>query len=230
MFFTFRTVTMAKKQHAKKPTSFHNTESFDQKETKVTWIATSLLEDNLASGMKPKMLEEAKILMGNNTVAVIPYPDQRVDWYRPGWISFYYYPSEVGFTLPFLKLAKDVLNHLRIALGQLMHFAWRAIACVEAIEAKHKLKINVHTVRARYVLKKYSGCCYTFTNMDKDNPLVLNLDRVNDRGWKHNYLFTEKSALHASCEDLVEYWSAVGMFLNSSIFIVRIVFDSMPIL
>lgn len=139
--------------------------------------------------MKPKTLEEAKMLMGNNTFVVIPHPDQRADWYRPGWINFYYYPFEVGFTLPFPKLAKDVLNHLRISPGQLMPFAWRVIACLEAIEAKHKLKIDVDTVRAGYVLKKYSGCRYTFTNMDKDSPLVLNLDCVNDRGWKHNYLF-----------------------------------------
>lgn len=120
-----------------------------------------------------------------------------------------------GFTLSYPKLAKDVLNNLRIVQGQLMPFAWRAIACLEAIEAKHHLKIDVDVVKASYVLKKYSGCRYTFTNMDKDNPLILNLDRVNDRGREHNFLFTEKSFLHAGCEDLMEYWSAKGTHFSS---------------
>lgn len=182
---------MDKKQLANKPTTSHNIES-----TEVTWVATSLLEDDLASGMKPKTLEEAKILIGNNNVAVVPYHDQRADWYRPGWIRFYYYPFQISFTLPLPKLAKDVLNPLQIAPGQLMPFAWRAIACLESIEAKHKLKIDVETVKAGYVLKKYSGCRYIFINMAKDNMLVLNLDHVNDRGWKQNYLFAEKSSLH----------------------------------
>lgn len=108
---------MAKKQHANQPTSPHNTKSTDQKETEVTWVATSLFEDDLASGIKPKTLEETKMLMGNNTLAVTPHSDQRADWYRPGWICFYYYPFKVGFTLPFSKLAKDVLDHLRSAPG-----------------------------------------------------------------------------------------------------------------
>lgn len=63
-----------------------------------------------------------------------------------------------------------------------MPFAWRAIACLEAIESKHKFKVDVEVVKAGYVLKNYSRCHYTFTNMDKDSPLVLNLDCVNDRG------------------------------------------------
>lgn len=71
---------MAKKQHANKPTSSHITELTDQKETEVTWVATSLLEDDLASGIKPKTLEETKMLMGNNTVVVIAHSNQRADW------------------------------------------------------------------------------------------------------------------------------------------------------
>lgn len=96
-------------------------------------------------------------------------------------ICFEYYPFEVGFTLPYPKLAKDVLNQLRIVTGQLMPFAWRSIACLEAIEAKHQLKIDVEVVKASYLLKNYSGCRYTFTNMDKDRPLILNLDPINNR-------------------------------------------------
>lgn len=77
-------ITIAKKQHANKFTSLLNTESTDQKGAEVTWIATSLLEDDLASGMKLKMPEEAKMLPGNNVVAILLYPYQRAYWYRHG--------------------------------------------------------------------------------------------------------------------------------------------------
>lgn len=65
--------------------------------------------------MKPKTLEEAKMLMGNDANVVLPQSDQRADWYQPGWIYFCYYPFEVRFTLPYPNLANDVLNSLRIA-------------------------------------------------------------------------------------------------------------------
>lgn len=106
------------------------------------------------------------------------------------------------------------------------------IACLEAIKAKHHMKIDIDVVKASYVLKKYSGCPYTFTNMDKANPVILNLDRVNDRGWKHSFLFAEKSTLHAGCEDLMEYWSALKVYFFTFVMMFSlafIMFDVMPI-
>lgn len=65
--------------------------------------------------------------------------------------------------------------------------------------------------------------------MDNDSPLILNLDRVNDRGWKHNFLFAEKCSLHAGCEDLVVYWSTEGIYLTfvTMFNFVHILFDVM---
>lgn len=77
--------------------------------------------------MKPEIVEEAKMLMGDNVVAVLPQNDQRADWYCSEWVCLYYYPFDVGLILPFHKLAMDVLDALQISPGQLMPFAWRAI-------------------------------------------------------------------------------------------------------
>lgn len=64
---------MAKKQLANKFTSSHNTESTENPNTEVTWVSTNLLDDSV-SGMKPKVLEEAKMLMGNNLSLYFPNP------------------------------------------------------------------------------------------------------------------------------------------------------------
>lgn len=153
------------------------------------------------------------MLMGNNAVAVIPQSDQRADWYLSGWVCFYYYPFDVGLTLPFSKLDMDVLDTLGIFPGQLMPFAWTAIACLDVVKAKHHLGINVDVMKASYVPKKYSGCRYTFTNVNIDDPLILNIDGVNDRGWKGIFLFAEQSTLPDGSEKFIEYWSTEGTFL-----------------
>lgn len=59
-------------------------------------------------------------------------------------------------TFPFSKLVTDVLNLLNLSLGQLMPLAWRIFACLDAIEAKHGLKIDVDVVKHSYNLKKFS--------------------------------------------------------------------------
>lgn len=180
---------MAKK--SSKPSSSRNVDVAENPNSNITWVVTSLLDDDIGSTIKPEKFEESKMLMGNNTVAVIPQSDQRADWYRSGWVCFYYYPFDIGLTLPFSKLPIDVLDTIGISPGQLMPFAWRAIAFLDVVEAKHHLGIIVDVIKASYVLKKYNGCRYTFTNVNKDEPLILNIDGVNDRGWKGIFLFAE---------------------------------------
>lgn len=154
--------------------------------------------------------------MGDKIIAVLPEGDQRADWYRPGWVCMYNYPFNVGFTLPYLKLSMAVLETLHIAPNHLMPSSWRVMACLNAIEAKHHLKINVDFIKASYILKKYSGCRYTFANVNKDDILILNIDGVNDKGWKGNYLFTEKNTFHKGSENLLEYQNAEGKSFSFS--------------
>lgn len=79
--------------------------------------------------------------------------------------------------------------------GQLMPFAWRILACLDAIEAKYHFKINAEVVKCCYSLKKFSGCRFRFVNRKKDDPLILNNDVVNDRKWKLDYFFVDKASM-----------------------------------
>lgn len=63
-----------------------------------------------------------------------------------------------------------------------MPFAWRTLACLDAIESKHGLKIDMDVVKHSYSLKKFSGCRFGFVNKKWDDPLILNNETVNDRG------------------------------------------------
>lgn len=40
--------------------------------------------------------------------------------------------------------------------------------------------------------------------MNKDDPLILNIDGVNDRGWIGNYLFAKKKTLCDGSGNLLE--------------------------
>lgn len=84
-------------------------------------------------------------------------------------------------TFPYSDLVKEVLLALHVAPGQLMPFAWRILACLDAIEAKHHFKIDAEVVKCCYFLKKFSGCRFEFVNRKKDESLILNNDVVNDR-------------------------------------------------
>lgn len=48
-------------------------------------------------------------------------------------------------------------------------------------------------------------------NKDKDDPLILNNETVNDRGWKCEYFFAEKSTLGDDVEHLLEKWNTEGI-------------------
>lgn len=63
---------------------------------------------------------------------------------------------------------------------------WRMLAYVNAIEEKHHVGVSVNLVQHAFNTKKFSGCRYGLVVKKKDEPLILNLDVVNDRGWKNS--------------------------------------------
>lgn len=113
-------------------------------------------------------------------------------------------------TLPLSRLVVDVLAGLKISPGQLMPFTWRTLACLDAIEAKHNLGIDVEVVKHSYILKNFSGCRIEFVNKRKDEPLILNNDTVNERGWKKDYFFVDKFLLGDEANYLLDHWNAGG--------------------
>lgn len=113
-------------------------------------------------------------------------------------------------TFPFFDLVKDVLSTLHVAPGQLMPFAWRTLACLDAIEAKHHFKIDAEVVKCFYSLKKFSGCRFGFVNKKKDEPLILNNDVMNDRIWKLDYFFVDRTSIEKDDSYLLDRWNPEG--------------------
>lgn len=97
--------------------------------------------------------------------------------------------------LSFFKLIVDALSTLNISPGQLMPFSWRTLACLDTIEAKYQLKIDVEIVKYSYSVKKFNGCRFGFLNKTKDEPLILNNKTVNDRKCKTEFFFVDKRSL-----------------------------------
>lgn len=62
-----------------------------------------------------------------------------------------------------------------------MLFACRTLACLDAIEEKHKFNINVEVVKHSYSLKKFTGCRIGFVNKNTEEHLVLNNEIVSDK-------------------------------------------------
>lgn len=177
------------------------------------WEPTDLLDvkDNNAGSMDIKRLGEAKLLFPGSIEAVLPSETQRADWYRQNWVCFYFYPFDIGMTFPFSTLVIDVLSFLHVSPGQLMPFAWRTLACLDAIEKKHHLKISAEVVKCCYSIKKFSNCRFGFVNKNKDEPLILNNDTVNDRGWKSDYFFVNKGTLNKFSDYLLDRWNTEGI-------------------
>ncbi|XP_074340862.1 uncharacterized protein LOC141678442 [Apium graveolens] len=92
-------------------------------------------------------------------------------------------------------------------MRQLIPFTWRVLACLDAIEEKHKLNIDVDVVKYSYSLKNFSNCRIGFTNKDTEDPLILNNETVNDRNWKKDYVFAEKKTLGEEAAYLLEHWN-----------------------
>lgn len=102
--------------------------------------------------MKEK-LEETKLLFHRDVAAIVPNPSIHADWYHKNWVCLYNYPFDIEMTFSFSNLVIEVLATLKISLRQLMPFAWRTLACLDAIESKHNLGIDVEVVKHSYSLK-----------------------------------------------------------------------------
>ena len=135
------------------------------------WVETLLLDvrDSEASLMEKEKLSQVTTLLGKDVDAVIPAETERADWYRKGWVCLYFYPFDIGMKFPFSKLVKEVICSMQISPGQLMSFSWRVLACLECIEAKHKLSIDADVVKYCYSTKKFYGVRFGFSNMLRDD-------------------------------------------------------------
>lgn len=120
--------------------------------------------------MKTEKLEEVKLLVRSNVATVVPDSTVNVASYKRDWVCFYYYPFNIGLIFPFSKLIVDVLKALKVSSGQLIPFASRAMACLDALEEKHQVKINVEVVKHSYSLKKFSDCSIGFVNRTQTTP------------------------------------------------------------
>lgn len=187
-----------------------------------TWIATNSLDprDNGKSNMKEEKLAEAKLLFKDNAVLILPSESNFADFYRAGWVCFYYYPFGIGMKFPFSKLVFDVIPSQHVSPAQLMPSAWRTLACLDAIVEKHKLRIDANVVKYSYTINKFSNCRYSLVNKNKDDQLILNNETVNDRGWKGEYFFVEKSSLGDDADYLLDKWNVEGIKSNSFCYLV----------
>ena len=50
-------------------------------------------------------------------------------------------------------------------------------------------------------------------NKRKDEPLILNNDTVNDRGWKNEFFFAEIASLGADVDYALDRWTLGGISL-----------------
>lgn len=173
------------------------------------WVATNLFnaKDSKICTMKPERFEEAKRAFAGGIEAVLPSSAERADWFRKGWVSFYFYPFDIGMKFPFSKLVRDLLVDMQISPAQLMPFSRRILACLEVMEAKHKLGITVDVIKRCYSLKKFYGCFFGFTTK---RSLILNVEGANDRQWSKDYFFADKSSLGEAGAFLPERWDPKG--------------------
>lgn len=181
------------------------------------WAVTKLLgsSEHFFSSMSAASLTDAKRLFRADIVAVVPESPVEADWVREGWTCFYYYPFDLGLTFPFSRLVNDLLSSLNIAHGQLMPSTWRMLACLDAVEDKHRLGINVDVLKFAYTTKKY-GCRVGLINKMRGEPLILNNESVHDRGWNKDFFFAEIVTLESSDSFLLDHWtdeSIIPVFL-----------------
>ena len=106
---------------------------------------------------------------------VIPDVNCCDDAQSDGWVSFYNYPFEIGMTFPFSNLVTDFLRILDVSPSQLMPTTWRILSCLDSIEAKYQLGIDVSVVSYSYQAKKFSGGLYGLVGHKKRDHLILNL-------------------------------------------------------
>ena len=180
------------------------------------WTVTNILESRSRnpSIMSPEKIAEVRLLFKSdpNVECVIPDINCCVDAQSDGWVSFYNYPFEIGMTFPFSKLVTDFLKILDVSPSQLLPTTWRILACLDSIEAKYQLGIDVSVVSYSYQAKKFSGGLYGLVGRKKRDPLILNLELVHDRGWKNEFFFVKKSSLGSHGSYLRDRWNAGGNF------------------
>ena len=90
--------------------------------------------------------------------------------------------------------------------------AWRILSCLDSIEAKYQLGINVSVMSYSYQAKKFSGGLYGLVGRKKRDPLILNLELVHDRGWKNEFFLVKKASLGSHGNYLRDRWNAGGNF------------------
>ncbi|XP_017216138.2 uncharacterized protein LOC108193822 isoform X2 [Daucus carota subsp. sativus] len=178
------------------------------------WTPTDLLEagDSKETLMTAARLEETMPFLPAGTQAVLPSPDERADWCRKNWVCFYFYPFDIQLHFPFPKLVRDLVTDMHISPGQLMPFAWRILACLDAIDTKHNLKIDIEVVKCCYGFKRFYGCRFGFTTK---RALILNVEGVNDRNWKDDYFFTDKTTMGDGTGFLLDRWTPRVCFEHS---------------
>lgn len=200
---------MAKK--SKKSPNSQNIANHTTTSENMAWIVTNLLEtrDINHYEMKIEKLEEVKLLFRAPVNAIVSV---RADHFKQDWVCFYYYPFDIGLTFPFSPFIADVLKSLNVSPAQLIPFAWRTLACLDAIEGKHHLNINIYVVKHSYSLKKFSGCQIGFVNRNTDDPLILKNETVNDRNWKKLYFFINKKSLDGTGDYLLDHWNQSGNY------------------
>ncbi|KAL6495300.1 hypothetical protein OROGR_030726 [Orobanche gracilis] len=153
--------------------------------------------------MTDEKLNEVLLLFQNGTQAIILSDNIGADWFRINWIIFTIYPFELGIRFPSSKLIEDTLTALHVSPRQLMPSAWRVLACLDAVESKHDLGIGVDVVKCCYSIKKFNGYRYGLSSKKKDDPLIHNLDVMNDRGWKVGFFFVDKDTLSGHTNYLI---------------------------
>ena len=113
-------------------------------------------------------------------------------------------------TFPFSNLVTDFLRILDVSPSQLLPTTWRILSCLDSIEDKYQLGIDVSVMSYSYQAKKFSVGLYGLVGRKKRNPLILNLELVHDRGWKNEFFFVKKASLGSHDNYLRDKWNAGG--------------------
>ena len=201
---------MAKK--TSKASSSRNQDTSAEIVTPTAWVDVGIMDapDRHHSTMSTEKITEVQMLFKSDVVVAVPEAPIEADWLKEGWVCFYYYPFDIGMAFPFSNLVREVLIAMNVSPVQLMSSAWRTLACLDAVESKHNLGIDVAVVKHSFSLKKFNNCRFGFVNKKKDEPLILNNDMVNDRGWKNEFFFAEIASLGKDVDYALDRWTLDG--------------------
>lgn len=179
----------------------------------VKWGPGNILDvnDNNMSTIKVRKFKEVLSMFNDETAkGEILHPSVRADWIRKDWVCFYSYPFDIGMRFPFTHIVENTIKALDMSPAQLMLSVWRILTCLDAIEVKHNLNVDVETIKCAYTIKKFNGCRYGFVSRKSDESLILNLEIVHDQGWRNDFFFVDKTTLSGSTNYLRESWNGEG--------------------